>query len=121
MTPSNITLNQTTRILEITWPDQVTHQLSCEYLRVSSPSAEVRGHGIGQETLQLGKENVGIEAIEPVGHYAIQLFFDDNHNSGIFDWGYLRDMGDHQEEKWADYLGRCEAAGYQRKTEGQVI
>ena len=121
MTPTNITLNQKSRVLEITWPDDVRHELSCEYLRVSSPSAEVKGHGPGQETLQLGKENVNIKAIEPIGHYAVQLVFDDNHDSGLFDWDYLRDMGDNKDKNWADYLKRCEEAGYERKKEGQVI
>lgn len=117
MTPTNITLNQKSRVLEITWPDNVSHELSCEYLRISSPSAEVQGHGPGQETLQLGKENVNIKAIEPIGHYAVQLVFDDNHDSGLYDWGYLREMGDNKEQNWADYLRRCEEAGYERKKE----
>lgn len=121
MTPTNITLNQKSRILEISWPDDVTHQLSCEYLRVSSPSAEVQGHGPGQETLQLGKENVNITAIEPVGNYAVKLMFDDNHDSGLYSWDTLRGLGDNQESNWVDYLRKCEEAGYQRKEEGQYI
>jgi DUF971 family protein len=121
MTPINITLNQKSRILEIVWPDEQTHQLPCEYLRVFSPSAEVQGHGPGQETLQLGKENINITAIEPVGNYAIKLVFDDNHDSGLFDWGYLRNLGENQKDNWKDYLRKCEEAGYERKQEGQVI
>jgi len=121
MTPINITLNQKTRMLELTWPDDQVHQLSCEYLRVSSPSAEVQGHGPGQETLQLGKENIAITAIEPVGNYAIKLVFDDNHDSGIFSWDYLRKMGDNQEKNWKEYLQKSDDAGYVRKAEGQVI
>ncbi len=121
MTPINITLNQKSRILELTWPDDEIHQLSCEYLRVSSPSAEVQGHGPGQETLQLGKENVNITAIEPVGNYAIKLVFDDNHDSGLYDWGLLRKLGDNKTSNWEEYLSKCEAAGYQRKAEGQII
>ncbi len=121
MTPTNITLNQKTRILEISWPDDVVHQLSCEYLRVFSPSAEVQGHGPGQETLQLGKENINIKAIEPVGNYAIKLVFDDNHDSGLYDWGYLRKLGENMQSNWEEYLRKCEEAGYQRKKEGQII
>jgi DUF971 family protein len=121
MTPTNIALHQTSKILELTWPDDVTHNLSCEYLRVSSPSAEVRGHGIGQETLQLGKENVNIKAIEPIGHYAIKLVFDDNHDSGLYSWDLLRELGDNYDEYWTDYLKKCEEQGYERKKPGQII
>ncbi len=121
MTPTNIALHQKSRILELTWPDDVTHNLPCEYLRVFSPSAEVRGHGPGQETLQLGKENVNIKDIEPIGHYAIKIGFDDNHDSGLYDWGLLRELGDNYEEYWKDYLDRCDEAGYERKQPGQII
>ena len=121
MTPTNIALHQKSRVLELTWPDGVIHNLPCEYLRVSSPSAEVQGHGPGQEKLQLGKENVNITAIEPIGHYAIKLVFDDNHDSGLFDWGLLRGLGDNYEENWANYLKKCEEANYVRKEPGQII
>lgn len=121
MTPTNIALHQKSRVLELTWPDEVVHQLPCEYLRVYSPSAEVRGHAPGQETLQLGKENVNIKEIEPIGHYAVKLSFDDNHDSGIYDWGLLRELGDKYEEHWNDYLDRCDKAGYERKAPGQII
>ncbi|MCK5895764.1 MAG: DUF971 domain-containing protein [Cocleimonas sp.] len=121
MTPTNIALHQKSKILELTWPDGVIHNLPCEYLRVSSPSAEVRGHLPGQETLQLGKENVNINAIEPIGHYAIKLVFDDNHDSGLFSWDLLRDLGEHYEKNWTDYLKRCEEQGYVRKQPGQII
>ena len=121
MTPTNIALHQKSRILELTWPDDVTHELACEYLRVYSPSAEVRGHAPGQETLQLGKENVNITAIDPIGRYAIKITFDDNHDSGLYDWGLLRELGDEQEKYWSDYLERCDKAGYERKTDGSVI
>ena len=121
MAPTNITLNQKSRILEITWPDDEVHQLTCEYLRVFSPSAEVQGHGPGQETLQLGKENINITAIEPVGNYAIKPVFDDNHDSGIYSWDLLRNLGDNQEDNWKKYLEKCDEAGYVRKEEGQVI
>ncbi len=121
MTPTNIALHQKSRVLELTWPDDVVHNLPCEYLRVYSPSAEVRGHGPGQETLQLGKENVNIKEIEPIGHYAVKLGFDDNHDSGLYDWGLLRELGDNYEEYWADYLARCDEAKYVRKEPGQII
>lgn len=121
MTPTNIALHQKSRLLELTWPDDVVHSLPCEYLRVYSPSAEVRGHGPGQEKLQLGKEDVNITALEPVGHYAVKIVFDDNHDSGLYDWNLLRDLGDNYEKHWADYLRRCEEANYTRKAEGQVI
>ena len=120
-TPSDITLNQKSRELVITWPDGKSHTLSCEYLRVNSPSAEVRGHGPGQEKLQIGKENVNITAIEPVGHYAVKLVFDDNHDSGLYDWNLLYDLGENHAEYWAAYLQKLAERGYQRKTEGQVI
>ena len=121
MTPTNIALHQKSRVLELTWPDDIVHQLPCEYLRVYSPSAEVRGHAPGQETLQLGKENVNIKEIEPIGHYAVKIAFDDNHDSGIYDWGLLRELGDKYEEHWNDYLDRCDKAGYERKAPGQII
>ncbi len=121
MTPTNIALHQKSRVLELTWPDDVVHRLPCEYLRVYSPSAEVRGHAPGQETLQLGKENVNITAIEPVGNYAVKLVFDDSHDSGLYDWGLLRELGDNYEKHWNDYLDRCEEAGYERKAPGQII
>ena len=121
MTPTNIALHQKSRVLELTWPDDVVHRLPCEYLRVYSPSAEVRGHAPGQETLQLGKENVNITAIEPVGNYAVKLVFDDSHDSGLYDWGLLRELGDNYQKHWNDYLDRCEEAGYERKAPGQII
>jgi DUF971 family protein len=120
MTPTNIALHQKSRVLELTWPDNVVHQLPCEYLRVYSPSAEVRGHGPGQEKLQLGKESVNITAIEPVGRYAVKLVFDDKHDSGLYDWNLLRDLGDNYEAHWADYLRRCEETNYVRQTDVQV-
>ena len=119
MTPSEIALHQKSRLLELTWPDGVVHQLPCELLRVYSPSAEVRGHGVGNEKLQVGKELVNITALDPVGHYAIKITFDDGHDSGLFDWNYLRDLGEKQTEHWTDYLRRCDVAGYVRKTTEQ--
>jgi DUF971 family protein len=112
--PSDITLHKKSKILELVYGEQ-SYQLSAEYLRVYSPSAEVRGHGPGQEVLQTGKENVGIDQIEPVGHYAIKIYFDDGHDSGLFSWDYLYDMAMNQNELWQDYLTRLSEAGYQRQ------
>lgn len=113
--PTDIKLHQKSRILEIEFEDGKRFELPCEYLRVYSPSAEVRGHGPGQEVLQIGKENVNIEHIDPVGNYAIALHFDDGHNSGIYSWETLYDLGENREKYWADYLRRLEEAGHKRK------
>ena len=113
--PTEIKLHRTSRILEIAFEDGQRFELPCEYLRVYSPSAEVRGHGPGQEVLQLGKEKVNIEQIEPVGNYAVILHFDDGHNTGIYSWETLYDLGEKQDKYWADYLARLEAAGHKRK------
>lgn len=113
--PTEIKLHQKSRVLEITFDDGAHFKLPCEYLRVYSPSAEVRGHGPGQEILQLGKENVNITAIEPVGTYAVCLFFDDEHSTGIYSWEYLHDLGVNHEANWKRYLERLEAAGHKRK------
>ena len=112
--PSNIKLHQKSKLLEIVFDDEVFN-LPCEYLRVFSPSAEVRGHGPGQETLQIGKENVNIIAIEPVGQYAVKLIFDDSHNSGLYSWDFLYDLGINRHEKWQDYLNKLDEAGQQRE------
>lgn len=113
--PTDIKLHQKSRLLEISFDDGATYQLPCEYLRVYSPSAEVRGHGPGQEVLQLGKEGVNITAIEPVGTYAVKLEFDDGHNTGLYSWQTLYDLGANQEALWQDYLDRLAEAGHQRK------
>ena len=113
--PTEITLHKSKRILEITFEDGRSFELPCEYLRVYSPSAEVQGHGPGQEVLQLGKEEVNIEKIEQVGTYAIQPSFDDGHNSGIYAWDTLYDLGVNYEQNWQNYLDRLKAAGYERK------
>lgn len=110
--PTDIRLHQKSHMLELTFEDGAQFELSCEFLRVHSPSAEVRGHGVGQETLQVDKEGVNIVAIEPVGTYAIKLFFDDNHNTGIYDWGLLYKYGQNKDELWQDYLARLKAAGH---------
>ena len=113
--PIEITLHQKSRILEIAFADGKTFRLSCEFLRAYSPSAEVRGHGPGQEVLQTGKQNVEITRVEPVGHYAIQLSFSDGHDTGIFSWDLLYDYGVRQEEMWRHYLKRMEEAGASRE------
>lgn len=117
--PTEIHLHQKSRMLEIAFDDGKRFKLSCEYLRVHSPSAEVAGHGPGQGVLQVGKEDVGINAIEQVGNYAVQLVFDDNHDTGIFSWEYLYELGIDQEQKWQRYLERLKEAGYQRKVLGE--
>ncbi len=112
--PTEIKLHKKSRLLEVAFDDGKLFKFPCEYLRVYSPSAEVRGHGPGQEVLQLGKENVNIENIEPVGSYAVCLHFDDGHNTGIYSWDWLYHLGIHQEELWRQYLERLQKAGYQR-------
>lgn len=114
-TPTNIQLHQKSRMLEIEFDDGQKFELSCEYLRTHSPSAEVQGHGPGQEKLQIGKEDVNITAIEPVGNYAVVLVFDDNHSSGIFSWDHLHTLGTNKEANWARYLERLKEAGHEHK------
>ncbi|OJZ17626.1 MAG: 1-(5-phosphoribosyl)-5-((5-phosphoribosylamino)methylideneamino)imidazole-4-carboxamide isomerase [Thiobacillus sp. 65-29] len=113
--PTEIKLHQASRKMEIAFADGARFELPFEFLRVYSPSAEVRGHGPGQETLQVGKREVDISAAEPVGHYAINLFFSDGHDSGIYSWEYLYELGANQEAMWAEYLRRMEAAGASRE------
>lgn len=113
--PTAITLHQKSRVLEIAFADGRSFRLPCEFLRVYSPSAEVRGHGPGQEVLQTGKRDVEITRIEPVGNYAIQLVFSDGHDTGIYSWDLLYDYGLRQEEMWQHYLKRLEAAGASRE------
>ena len=113
--PTDIRLHQQSRILEIFFDDGEHFRLPCEYLRVYSPSAEVRGHGPGQEVLQLGKENVNITAIEPIGNYAVRLVFDDGHNTGLYSWNVLYRLGANYEGLWQEYLARLEKAGYARQ------
>jgi DUF971 family protein len=114
--PTEIMLHQKSRMLEVAFEDGARFRLPCEYLRVYSPSAEVRGHGPGQETLQLGKENVNIARIEPVGHYAVRLCFDDGHDTGLYSWDWLYHLGREQDRLWKEYLARLEKAGYSRKS-----
>lgn len=119
--PTGIQLHARSRQLELEYADGGRYQLSCEYLRVYSPSAEVLGHGPGQEVLQIGKINVGIESIRPVGNYALQLVFDDGHDTGLYAWPYLYQLCVEQEQRWQDYLERMEQAGANRDPEVQVI
>ena len=97
-------------MLEVVYEDGAHYQLPFEYLRVHSPSAEVKGHGPGQEVLVLGKQNVGIRAIEPVGRYSVRLVFDDGHDSGLYTWTYLRELGEKQADYWARYQARVHAS-----------
>lgn len=113
--PIDIHLHQVSRMLEITFDDGAHFNLPCEFLRVYSPSAEVRGHGPGQETLQTDKEDVNIVGIEAVGQYAVRLIFSDAHSTGLYSWDYLYDLGQRQAALWQEYLDRLAAAGIQRK------
>ena len=112
--PTQIILHQQSRVLEIGFDDGRQFRLPCEFLRVYSPSAEVRGHGRGQEVLQAGKREVGITAIEPVGNYAVRLVFSDGHDTGLYSWDYLYSLGREQEKLWQQYLERLAAAGLSR-------
>ena len=116
--PTNINLHQQSRVLEIEFDNGESYQLPCEYLRVYSPSAEVTGHGPGQEVLQVGKEEVNITGIEPQGNYAVKLIFDDKHDTGIYTWDYLYELGSNYEAKWQDYLERLKVAGHERREVG---
>jgi DUF971 family protein len=113
-TPTEIKLHQQSRVMEIAFDDGRSFRLPYEYLRVFSPSAEVRGHGPGQEVLQVGKKDIEIRHVEPVGSYAIQPTFSDGHATGIFSWEYLYQLGSEQEARWEGYLKRIEAAGVSR-------
>jgi DUF971 family protein len=113
-TPTQITLHRASRVLEVSYSDGRVFRLPCEYLRVYSPSAEVRGHGPGQEVLQAGKRDVAIEAIEPVGTYAVRLVFSDGHDTGLYSWDYLYELGRDQDRLWQAYLERLRQAGASR-------
>jgi DUF971 family protein len=112
--PTEIRLRNKSRLLTVSFDDGKTFDLSFEYLRAHSPSAEVMGHGPGQETLQTGKEEVLITAVEPVGHYAVRLVFDDGHDTGLYRWEYLYQLGAEHGERWQTYLDRLNEAGYSR-------
>lgn len=112
--PTDIKLHQKSRLMEVAFSDGANFRLSHELLRVYSPSAEVRGHGRGQEVLQTGKRNVVVLGVEPVGHYAIKLVFSDGHDSGIYSWDLLYELGANQDSLWRQYLARLDAAGATR-------
>ena len=116
--PTEITLHQASRLVEIVFSDGVVFRLPCEFLRVNSPSAEVRGHGTGQEVLQVGKREVQITAIEPVGSYAVRLVFSDGHDTGLYSWEYLYHLGTDQDRLWREYLDRLARAGASRDANG---
>ena len=113
--PTGITLHQKSRVLEIAFSDGRSYRLPYEFLRVYSPSAEVRGHGPGQEVLQVGKRAVEIRSLEPVGSYAVQPQFSDGHSTGIFSWDYLYELGENQDKYWSQYLEKLAAAGASRE------
>jgi DUF971 family protein len=110
-TPTEIRLRRASKLLEVAFDDGTRFELPFEFLRVHSPSAEVKGHGPGQETLVVGKRAVGVRAIEPVGQYAVRLVFDDGHDTGLYSWKYLHELGTGRDALWARYLQRCAAAG----------
>lgn len=112
--PQDITVHGASRVLEIAFSDGKTFRIPFEMMRVYSPSAEVQGHGAGQEILQTGKRDVGIAALEPVGNYGIRPLFSDGHESGIYSWDYLYELGARQTELWSDYLRRLQEAGVER-------
>ncbi len=115
MIPTEIRLRKISRLLVVTFDDGASFDYTFEYLRVHSPSAEVKGHGPGQGTLQTGKENVAITAVEPIGNYAVRLVFDDGHDTGLYTWTYLRELGDNMATYWQSYLDRLPAAEYARQ------
>ena len=114
--PVAIRLRTRSRLLEVSFADGTSFELPAEYLRVHSPSAEVKGHGIDTGVLVTGKESVGISAVEPIGHYAVRLLFDDGHDTGLFTWKYLYELGSQRETLWLIYLKRLEKAGLGRTT-----
>ena len=119
--PTGVQLHRKSKELELQYAGGENFRLSCEYLRVYSPSAEVRGHGPGQEQLQHGKMGVNISDIKPVGNYALQLVFDDGHDSGLYAWSYLRELADNHDSWWQNYLDRLAEAGLNRDPDVQVV
>lgn len=115
--PTEITLHQESRLLEIKFDNQTECSLSCEFLRVYSPSAEVQGHSPSQAVLQIGKEKVNITNIEPIGNYAIKITFSDGHDTGLYSWDYLYRLAKNYEQLWIEYLGKLDAAGIKRSTD----
>ena len=112
--PDSIVVRKAEKLLVVTFEDGKTFELPAELLRVESPSAEVQGHGPGEKTLVAGRSQIGIIAVEPVGNYAVKLVFDDLHDSGIYTWDYLYDLGENRERVWSDYLAALAAAGLSR-------
>ncbi len=112
--PVEIKLRTESRVLDVSFDDGSRYELPFEYLRVFSPSAEVKGHGGGEGILQTGKEHVGISGVEPIGNYALRLMFDDGHNTGLYSWSLLYDLGRNARANWSRYLERCTAAGVHR-------
>lgn len=121
LVPAAIQLHTRSRELELVYDSGQKYALSCEYLRVYSPSAEVVGHGRGQEVLQTGKQEIAIREIKPVGNYALQLVFDDGHDTGLYSWAYLHELCITRESKWQDYLDRLAQAGASRDPNVQVL
>jgi DUF971 family protein len=113
-----IKLRRRSRLLEVSFDDGSRYQLPFEYLRVYSPSAEVQGHGPGEGVLVVGKEQVEVRTVEPIGHYAVRLVFDDGHDTGLYTWSYLHELGEQRERKWADYLQRRARAAHQAVDSG---
>jgi DUF971 family protein len=119
--PTDVRLHQHSRTLELQYSEEEKYSLSCEYLRVFSPSAEVRGHGPGQEVLQTGKKHVAITRVIPVGQYALQFVYSDGHDSGIYSWDYLYWLATHFDENWQQYIDQLEEAGASREPAGPAI
>ena len=119
--PTDIRLRRRSRVVEITFADGACYVFDFEYLRTQSPSAEVQGHGPGQDVLQIAKENVAVTALEPVGRYAVKIVFDDGHDSGLYTWAYLRTLGDQYAARWARYLTRLEGIGYVRRPKNPLL
>ncbi|MGH6738908.1 MAG: gamma-butyrobetaine hydroxylase-like domain-containing protein [Bradyrhizobium sp.] len=112
---TEIRLRRQSKLLDVSFNDGSRFELPFEYLRVYSPSAEVRGHGEGEGVLVVDKQSVGIKAIEPIGHYAVRLVFDDGHDTGLYTWKYLYELGSQRARNWADYLARVSRAGHTRR------
>ncbi len=121
ITPTEIRYDKESRTLTVSYEDGKSWSYSAEYLRVYSPSAEVRGHAPGEEVLQVGKEDVAIEKIEPVGRYAVSLKFDDGHDTGIYSWDWLYTLGENMETYWQQYLDRLKEAGVERMTTSERL
>jgi len=119
--PEHIRLRRQSRTLELSYAGEEPYDLPWEYLRVSSPSAEVRGHHPSEAVLQTGKKNVALIDVKPVGHYALQLVFDDGHDTGLYTWAYLRDLAVEQEARWQAYLDELNRAGASRDPDTQVL